>query len=133
MARHKGALRLANDLRDEFRERGEFNQADYRHALAHALRPFEGEAYEGFVDHIAEQVDKSATRERSNDQPLLSPDWDLDGEYRLGSGRRVAKPLAHLEHMEEMMANDERNTAAVMQASARKREELARLRPYFLP
>lgn len=134
MARHRAALARANELREEFRSRGEFTQAEFRQALREALSPFRGDAYDGFVDHVADQVDKDATREATPEQLVFEGEgWDLGGEYRLSSGRRVAKRLALLEHMEEMIANDEQNVAVVLAASSRKHQELARLRPYFGP
>jgi hypothetical protein len=131
MNARREALKRARRLRDEFRARGEFFQSDFRDKLPEELRDLESASFQAFVDYIAERVDDESTRERSPDESLLFEGWDLDGEYRLGEGRRVAKRKARLEHMEKMIALDEQNTAAVLKASQRKHEELARLRPYL--
>ena len=126
------AIEKAKGLRAEFRQRGEFELTDYRIALADALAEFRPSAYDGLVAYVAERVDKDATRERHEETPSFPGiQWELEGEYRLGEGRRVAKELARIEHVETVIAQDERNLAAVMRASARKHEELSMLRPYW--
>lgn len=136
MARRRKAewLRVADDLRRQFRGRGEFTQQDYRQALHSALRECwnETEAYDGFVDHVAEQVDKASRREPDPDQPdLPGIRWDLDGELHLGAGRRVDKRLAQADHAQEALALDDANLIAVQQANLRKRQEWLALQPYW--
>jgi hypothetical protein len=129
----KRALERGRRLREQFRARGEFTTADFCRALRKALKRFRGDAYEGLVQHVAEAIDREATKGGVDGQPDLPGfDWDLCGEYRLGGGRRVAKRLARLDQAEEMLALVESNLAAVSQASERKQAEMAKLRPYWL-
>lgn len=84
------------------------------------------------MNDIARAVDDSAISERADQPSLPGVQWDMEGEYRLGGGRRVAKERALIEHMDEVLANDSNNLAAVLRANARKHEEAARLRPYWV-
>ena len=127
----KAALKVAHELREKFSAGGEFLEADFREALLEKLKDFKSIAYEGFVANIADSVDAAVTSERVMEQRGLFPDFDLDGEYRLGNGRRVKKTLALIDHLDEVLANDEENIEAIMRASARKHREIAKLRPYL--
>jgi hypothetical protein len=127
------ALECGRRLRRQFRAKGEFTTRDYLTALKKALRRFREDAYDGLVQYVAEAIDREATKGGMDGQPdLPGCEWDLDGEYRLGGGRRVAKELARLDQAEEMLAQVEANLAAVTQASARKQAEMAKLRPFWL-
>jgi hypothetical protein len=125
--------RIAYEVRAQMRMRGqEFTQADYQEALYEALNCFEDEAYADFVRHIAEKVDKESAEEAVSGQPNLpGMPWDLEGDLRLGDGRRIGKQFALWRHVQEAMALDDANIIAVQQANLRKRQEMIRLRPYW--
>ena len=129
--RHKAALARAREIYAERCERGEFSLEELRPVVSAELANCRDEFFEETVNYIIEQVDKSFVYGGGMETQLTLPGWDLEGVYRLGETRRIAKHLARLEHAEEMIANDERNFAAVADASRRKHEELTRLRPYW--
>jgi hypothetical protein len=123
------AFRIARTLRERFRAGGEFDHGSYVAALEPALREFEAEAFRGFVLHVAEHIDKDATRERTPEgQGEL---FDLEGEYKLGDSRRVAKAMATVEHADKAMSLDDANLEQVVAANLRKRKELFLLRPFW--
>jgi hypothetical protein len=128
-------LRRGRQLREQFRQRTEpFFQCDFREALAVRCRDLTAAAYDGCIDGVAEQLDRDSTGHgrKDDEQPDL-PGWDLDGEYRLGDGKRIAKKHARLEHIEAALALSDHNLVAVQRANLRDREELIRLRPYLGP
>src|SRR5215813_164159 len=88
----RDALRRARELYEEFCERATdgspFDFADYRAALPDALLEFGGLAFAGFVQNIAEIIDRESTRDRDGEQPTL---FDVGGVYKLGDGRRMPK------------------------------------------
>jgi hypothetical protein len=51
---------VAWKIREQFRDRGEFTQDEYRSALAIALRTYADIAYEGFVDDVATLIDSQS-------------------------------------------------------------------------
>ncbi len=121
----------AREYRQDLRDRGEFTQVDFAAALPELLSEFRRGAYSALCDYIAERVDRESKDEHgSEEQGTLWPDYDLGGEFHI-EGRRIAKRLAKLPHIDEWLAQDETNLAAVMTASARKHEQIARLRPYW--
>lgn len=125
------ALRIARALREKFRNGGEFTTTEYRESLALELEDLRDDAFDSFVDSISEKVDREeGSLGRDTNQRSL---FDMDGEYRLGDTRRIAKRLAHIEHADAAMAIKQRNAAAVMESLARDLEELGRLRPYWGP
>ena len=124
------ALRRARVLRNEFRERGEFSQSEYRQALAGILVDLSDLAYDAFVTNVAQDIDRESSHDRGRSDPSF-PEFDLEGEYKLGDTRRIAKRLARIEHADMAMAIDDQNVAAVLIANARKKEELSKLRPYW--
>lgn len=128
------ALKRARELRERFRATHEpFSQSDFHEALLNNCQDLTGSALDGLVAWAAEHVDKTATKETtSQSQPSL-PGFDMDGEYKLGSGLRISKPDARLEHMEAMLALDDENLINCQQANLRKRQELLRLRPHLGP
>ncbi len=109
---------------------GEFTQQDYRAELAAELQDLLAGLASEAVDRIAEEVDRESTPVTSVEpgQKLL---WKLEGEYKFGDGRRVAKTLAKIEHAEAAMAIKGQNVANVLRAHAQDEEEMARLRPYW--
>jgi len=130
--KRSAGLRRAHALHERFRARGEFTTEAFEAALREELVEFQGEAFDGYVQHIADIVDKQFIRPDTSDQPfLLGMSWDIEGGIRLGEGRRIAKSLALIEHLDEMLVNVEENAAAVLIASARKHKEVALLRPYM--
>lgn len=127
----KAALGRARSLREQFRDRGEFTQAEFRSALSGVLNDLASEAFEGFVDHIAEVVDRDTPPTEKSDPYEGRLLWDLEGEYKFGDGRRIAKRLATIDHIERALAINDRNVAAVMGANVRMREEYLRLKPHW--
>ncbi len=130
------ALRRARELRKEFRATGEpFTQTSYREELANRLQDLNETAYEGFIDSIATKVDNEALRECENESHSFLPgmEFDLDGEYKLGDGRRIAKADARRGHMEAALHEDDLNLERVTNANKRKHTELEELEPYFGP
>lgn len=130
MDARREAKKRARALREEFRDRGEFTQADYRVALAGRLRDLANDLFDTSVDKIADDVDRESIRDPEPDSPTL-PGFDLDGEYRCGASVRIAKRLARLDHADMAMAIDDTNLKSVLEANVRKREELTRLRPFW--
>jgi hypothetical protein len=127
------ALRRARKLRQEFRDTGrEFTQSKFIEALTDLCSDLAGSALEGLVSYAGETVDKDATREREKAETIL-PGFDLEGEYKMGDGKRIAKEHARLEHMEAALRLDDANLVAVQEANQRKHDELECLRPYLLP
>jgi hypothetical protein len=126
----KQALCIARELREEFRGSGEFTQECYLAELAVKLKDFKKKAFDGFVQHIGQIVDRQSHSAESRPDGQLYL-FDVEGEYKLGDSRRIAKRLARIDHADAAMALDDRNAAAVLMANARKREELTRLRPYW--
>jgi hypothetical protein len=96
--------RRAWELREDFRSRGLFTTAEYRETLAQVLPGLSAEA----LDALAERVDEESTRERPR-----TGLFNMEGEYRLRRGRRVAKRMALLEHMEEVLAISSERVAAL--------------------
>ena len=88
-------LRRAWELREEFRGRGEFTTAAYLRELTRAVPELPATE----LRLLAAWVDQESTRERPR-----TGMFDLEGEFRLRDGRRVAKRMALLEHMEEVLA-----------------------------
>jgi hypothetical protein len=132
--RNKAALQEARKLREEFQTgKDEYTQEEYRDELAVRLEPFRRRAYDDFVNHIAEQVDKEATNDDFGDGQPCFPGWDVEGETRLGDGKRVPKRKTLINHADEMLAIAARNLASVSLAYARKHGEVERLRPYWPP
>jgi hypothetical protein len=123
------ALRRARRLHDDLRLRGEFNQRDFRAALSALCCDLTDAAYDGFLDNIAETVDRQAASAKADDTPSL---FNLGYVLKLGNGRRIDKRLAVLEHFEESLALSDANLVAVQTANLRDREELIRLRPYLM-
>ena len=119
----KDARRIAWQLRHEFRDRGEFTQPDFREALFAALAdladPADG-ALTALVDETADEVDRESLAETPDDQ--LDPSgFDMEGEYRLGDGRRVAKRMATRDHAKESLRlDDERLRALADHHNARR-------------
>ena len=130
MDARREARKIGRQLRDEFRARGEFTQTAFRRELGERLGHLQDDAYDGFVDKVAQEIDEEATKDRNES---LLPGFDLDGEYRCGDNVRVAKRLARLDHALMAMKLDDANLVAVMAANMRKHEELARLQPYWGP
>jgi hypothetical protein len=91
------SLERAWRLRFRFRARGEFTLTEYRLALGAELAGLPA----SLVDYIAEAIDRESLR-----LPDPRPEVELDGEYRLRGGRRVAKRMALQEHREENIALD---------------------------
>jgi hypothetical protein len=118
----KDARRIAWQLRQEFRERGEFKQADFREALSHALADLADLAdgsLMALVDETADEVDRESLADTPDDQ--LDPDGvDMEGEYRLGDGRRVAKRMATRDHMQEALRLDDDRLRDLQRAMLRK-------------
>lgn len=125
----KEALRKAHKLREEFRKRGEFKQQDFRRALSRRLKSCKEAAYEALVDLVAEQLDKEPI-DKEPRQGLL---FDMEGEYKLGEGRRIAKRLAQYNHAQDALKLDDANVKNVLEANKWKHEEMERLRPFWLP
>jgi hypothetical protein len=128
-------MRIANALRDEYNDRPRTfsHDGDYRPALAERLECMRESAFAGFVDNIADAVDKARHAAAApGRQPCLPGcEFALAGELRLGDDTRIAQRHARLHHAETALAIDNENLAAVQQANLRKREELERLRPYW--
>jgi hypothetical protein len=80
----------------------------------------------------AEKVDDERVGEsrRQNAQGLF-PDFDLDDDYALGGGKRVAKRAANEEHMRMALAIDDENRRRVDAANDEKHAEFERLRVIF--
>lgn len=74
-----------------------------------------------------------------NTEPLLCfPGWDLDGDYKLGNGRRVAKRLARLRDIDELVEAIEAETIEALKkaqeaikANSAMYKEVSKLRPYL--
>ena len=87
--------RRAWELREDLRGRGEFTTRAYLQELALAVPEVPAEALRA----LAERVDRESTRERPR-----TGMFDLEGEFRLRHGRRVAKARALLAHWQEAIA-----------------------------
>lgn len=128
----KEGRRIARQLREQFRARGEFTQTAFRDALYEELRHLEGDVYGAMIDKIADDVDHDSIKDRFQGEPTLPGlDFDLEGEYKLGDKRRVAKRQASRDHAEIALRLDDKNLVAVQKANIRKREELMALSPYW--
>jgi hypothetical protein len=126
------ALRRARNLRAKFRdERDEFTQSEYHAALAEACADLSDSALEGLVAWAAEAVDKDATRGAADAPGQQSLDFDLEGEEKLGAGRRIARRKMRRDHAAEALALKRANLQSVQQALARDEDELARLTPFW--
>jgi hypothetical protein len=125
----KRDLSLAYEAWDRFSASGEFDLAAYRAEMFEKLKPFKGHAYARYVDSIVRTVDEHA--QRSSCAPGLFPEFDLEGVYALGKGKRVAKRLATIDQADRAMLLDDRNLEAVVKVNTRKRGELIKLRPYW--
>jgi hypothetical protein len=91
-------VRRAWQLREDFRGRGEFTTGAYLRELTQAVPELPAEELRA----LAAWVDAASTRPRP-----ISGLFDLQGEYRLRAGRRVAKAMALREHTEEAIALSE--------------------------
>ena len=134
-------MRAAWQLRQEMSDNalmngseGVFDQNDYREGLKEVLEPWREKSFDGLVNDVASAVDKAATQEDSELEktPLLPGIyWDIDGEYRLGTGERVRKINSTLKHAETMLALSEENLRNVKKKDKIKHEEVELLRPYW--
>ena len=127
---NRDALQLARDLREKFREQGEFSLVTYRSALADELHELANELYQDAVDAIAHRVDRESITPRKDAEQQRAL-FDLDGEYALGGGGRMAKALAQFHHAQASLMLDDQNLVSVQQANIKKRDELLRLQPYW--
>jgi hypothetical protein len=96
-------LERARRLRQEFRGKGEFTQEQFAQALAAQLPGYDAND----VALIARTVDREALAQSSGPQAQ----FDLEGEYELRGGRRVAKAMATRGQMEEHLALDDERVA----------------------
>jgi hypothetical protein len=121
MTNPKEAKRRAWAMREEWRARGEFKQADFRAALFPVLAdladPADG-ALMTLVDETADEVDRESLAKTPDDQREPSG-FDLVGEYRLGDGRRIAKGEATQDHMQEALRLDDERISDLQRAKLR--------------
>jgi hypothetical protein len=85
--------------------------------------------FDRFCDMIADQIDDEATCELLADSHV---DWELERDYRLDANRRVGRKFARVNQIEEMLAYEERRDELTKIALDHRREELEKLRPYFV-
>jgi hypothetical protein len=126
----KAALSAARKLRKELQDTGDlFDVREYRARLKLVLAPFQPEAFDGYVDSVADHMD----RENLGWRPVLEQGelFDLSGEYALGDGKRVAKQFARIDHAMESLKIDDKNLKKVRKINTRKHEEFKRLQPYW--
>jgi hypothetical protein len=93
------------------------------------------ELIEDAIVAIAAEVDSESTRgtARRQQQQLEFPGFDLEDEYALDGGRRIAKRYAQLQHAETWLRIDDENLDNVTKANARKHKEIDDLRPFWGP
>jgi hypothetical protein len=129
----KAAKRAAWLIREQLKNSGtEYTLPDFEAQCRVELAPYSDIAFADFVRQIVTEVDEEDTTERpAPATPSLFPDFHLEGSYKLGGGRRVKRASALIEHADEILANDDNNLAAVLQANAKKRREVAALRPHW--
>jgi hypothetical protein len=113
------AKRRAWAMREEWRERGEFREADFRAALYPVLADLGDGDLTTLVDVTADEVDRESLAITPKDQRTPSG-FDLVGEYLLENGRRIAKGEATKAHMEEHLRLSDAAVRAQMQATLRK-------------
>jgi hypothetical protein len=138
MARNRSdAFRIANDVRQEFRQRPQvlYTQTEYQAALDARLadEDFAPLFRQAFVSQLAEQVDRSSRR-RAPDAQLSLPGLgacDLGGDMHLGGGRRVARRRARVEHGREELELERQNRDAVNDAYKQARKLFNGLLPYW--
>ena len=96
------AVKQARSLREEFRKRGVFTIDEYKTALAGRLKDLDPST----VNQIAGVIDYQSVNawEIAHGWEESPPEFDMEGEYKLRNGRRVAKRLCLREHMEESLA-----------------------------
>jgi hypothetical protein len=88
-------LRRAWELREDFRKRGEFTTDDYLKELPRVVPELNPED----LSALARFIDRESTRDRPR-KGL----FDMEGEFTLRNGRRIARPLALHEHWVEALA-----------------------------
>src|SRR5947208_13128298 len=93
-------------VRQQFRAGGEFTTRAYEAALRAELSELHelGSDFDSYVRCVAKMVDELSTREQTPN----AAGFELEGEYRLGNGRRVAKAEAQYEHMQEAIVISDR-------------------------
>jgi hypothetical protein len=99
------AIKAARDLRNEFREKGEFSVVDYRSALAARL-PLPREE----IDALAAAIDRESLQSRPGK-------FNLEGEFKLDDTQRVAKALAGKKHLERLLKYRDGQTAVIERTS----------------
>lgn len=129
----RDAVKIADQVLHGITDRGEeFTKAEWRAKTRPKLRHMADEAFDGFLDFVIETADRRAAREPDRKQGLLPGfDFDLDGIYRLGDSKRIAKKDAKLIHIRQAVEIDDQNVASVTKANERKKEELKRLLKYL--
>jgi hypothetical protein len=111
----------ARELRKSFHERGEFTLEEYRRALGPP-----GE----FLDTIAAAIDREFAWTETPEERLKQSLFDLEGEFRLRGGRRIAKAEAQHHHVVEALEVDDEHVKEVRDRNANLRrlhEEARRL------
>lgn len=136
MAINPDLRRIAREVYDDFLAEGEeFSLSDVRDEVTRQVlsEPLAGQLAADAIEYAIRSVDN----QRTAGQPLSTqPDlpgafWDIEGAYKFGDERRIAKEAAQHFHGLESLEIARQNLANVQAAFDRRLEEEARLRPYW--
>jgi hypothetical protein len=94
--KEREALKRGHELRARFREGGRFREQDFREALHVELKDLDNDGLD-LADWAADVIDADALADR----PPGPSGFDLEGEYDLRDGGRIAKPETTREMFQE--------------------------------
>jgi hypothetical protein len=124
-------MRKARAAQETLRSKGlVYLKTDLRAAVKEAMTPHKDEAFEGCVDFVTDQLDRSSIKEDPS-QPRQRWLFDLDGVLKLGDNRRIDIRFALQEHVQAALDLDAKNMDAVVAANLRKKREWELLAPYL--